>query len=263
MPIVSHVKLGIVTQAAVPEDLVERWKIHLKECAPEIYERIRKVVPDETRFQSVIADAASRAWSPVLAPNFVGKDGKSRAVIVARQANKLRQAYNLWVKKLTQMFETVDGIPAKRFKDQVDLVQPEYLSGMASWTLPFTGITADGRGPAPKAGRWLTGDQTVNRMLTGSDTVLEGGPYRVCGQGKTAGFKAMLIQRLIEAGNNIIRAGYDPAIMTAENQKTAEEAQGFVDPALDLIPFTAGGDSKVDYIVQDGNLYLEIKVSKM
>jgi hypothetical protein len=36
-----------------------------------------------------------------------------------------------------------------------------------------------------------------------------------------------------------------------------------VDPALDLIPFVGGGDSRVDYIVVDGNLYLEIKVSKM
>jgi hypothetical protein len=39
--------------------------------------------------------------------------------------------------------------------------------------------------------------------------------------------------------------------------------QGFVDTTLSLVPFAAAGDSKVDYIVQDGNLYLEIKVSTM
>ena len=38
----------------------------------------------------------------------------------------------------------------------------------------------------------------------------------------------------------------------------------FVDPALDMIPFVAGGDSRVDYILGENNqLYLEVKVSKM
>lgn len=38
---------------------------------------------------------------------------------------------------------------------------------------------------------------------------------------------------------------------------------GFVDPVLDLIPFVAAGDSHVDFIVDKGVLYLEIKISKM
>lgn len=73
----------------------------------------------------------------------------------------------------------------------------------------------------------------------------------------------MLNQRLIQAGVNIVKAAHDPAVIAAENQLTCEEVQGFVDTTLGLAPFTAGGDSHVDYIIIDGQLYLNIKVSVM
>ena len=50
----------------------------------------------------------------------------------------------------------------------------------------------------------------------------------------------------------------------AENQKTAAQLQGLVDPLLDLVPFAAGAESHVDFIVKpNGQLYLSIKVSKV
>ena len=264
MPIVSHVQLGLVPMAEVPERVTRLWLENLKARAPEIYQRLTQLVPDKTAFDEVIAHRANLNWLRFVAPDFVSESGQNKGAIDTAHADKIRQAYEKWFSKLSHLFETVDGVPAKRFKELVEARQTAYQEGMAKRVLPFTGLGVEGRGPAPKAALWLTGNQKVNRMLTAGDTVLEGGPYLVCPRAKIPGLRAMLVQRLIQAGNNIIKANYDAAVITAENQKTAEELQGFVDPALDLVPFTAGGDSHVDYIVgENQQLYLEIKVSKM
>jgi len=250
--------------AEVPERVTRLWLENLKARAPEIYQRLTQLVPDKTAFDEVIAHRANLNWLRFVAPDFVSESGQNKGAIDTAHADKIRQAYEKWFSKLSYLFETVDGVPAKRFKELVEARQTAYQEGMAKRVLPFTGLGVEGRGPAPKAALWLTGNHKVNRMLTAGDTVLEGGPYLVCPRAKIPGLRAMLVQRLIQAGNNIIKANYDAAVITAENQKTAEELQGFVDPALDLVPFTAGGDSHVDYIVgENQQLYLEIKVSKM
>jgi len=262
--VISHVKFGIVPVAAVPERVVALWAEGLKKRAPEIYQRLTQLIPDKTAFTEIIADRANLNWLRFVAPDFVSEGGQDKAAIDTSHAEKLRQAYEKWFTQLSHLFETVDGIPAKRFQDLVEANRSAYLQGVAKRVLPFTGLAVEGRGPVPKAALWLTGNQKVNRMLTAADTVLEGGPYRVCPRTKIPGLRAMLVQRLIQAGNNIIKANYEPAVIAAENQKTNEQVQGFVDPVLNLVPFVAGGDSKVDYIIDENKqLYLEIKVSKM
>ena len=264
MSIVSHVKMGLAIPSAVPERVARLWAENLKARAPEVYQRIIAVVPDETKFYEVIANLANLNWMPFVAPGFVSESGQDKGNIVRSHADKLKTSYDKWIKQLNHVFETVDGIPAKRFIERVELNQSEFQKAMSTRVLPFTGLKVEGRGPAPKAALWLTGNQKVIRMMGGGE-ILEGGPYLVCPRTKIPGLRAMLVQRLIQAGNNIIKANYDSAVMAAENQKTAEEIQGFVDPGLDLIPFVGGSpDSHVDYILgENKQLYLEIKVSKM
>jgi hypothetical protein len=134
---------------------------------------------------------------------------------------------------------------------------------VASRTLPFTGCKIEGIGLTAIAARWLTADVTTEGFLRGGDSVIAGGPYLICPHAKKPGLKTMLNQRLIQAGANIVRSAYNASVIATENQLTAEQVQGFTDPALDLIPFVAAGDSHVDYIVIDGQMYLSIKVSKM
>jgi len=259
----SHVTIGLAIPSAVPERVAQLWAENLKARAPEIYQRLIAVVPDETAFYEVIANLGNINWMPFVAPDFVSESGQNKGAIGASHADKLKSAYGKWVKQLAHVFETVDGVPAKRFKDLVDVNQSEFLKAISTRVIPFTGLRVEGRGPAPKAALWLTGNQKVIRQMAG-DQIHEGGPYRICPRTKIPGLRAMINQRLIQAGNNIVKANYDPAVMAAENQRTAEQVQGFVDPALNLTPFVAGGDSKVDYILGENNqLYLEIKVSTM
>lgn len=264
MSIVSHVIFGVDYPAAVPDWLVALWEKNLKDRAPQMYDHIRQVISDSDRFKDVIALPASQAWQALVDADFVTERGLDREELIAHHAANLSRSYDKWLTKLTHLYETVEGIPAKRFKELVALNRDAFLKGVAERTLPFTGTGVNGRGPAPLAALWLTGKPTVVGMLRQMDRVLEGGPYLVSPKRKRSGLKAMLNQRLIQAGITIIKSNFDLGVIAKQNQLTAEQVQGFVDPALDLIPFVAAGDSHVDYIKgENDQLYLEIKVSKM
>jgi len=264
MPIVSHCILGIDYLAAVPEWVGPRWNETLKGRAAHFAEQLKKLVPDESQFQQVIAGPANQAYGPFVNPAYVSRGGDEAPEIIAKHAVNLRQAYAKWLTQLDQIYETVEGVPTKRFKERAEVNLPHFLTGVARWTIPFTGVSVENRGPAPMAVFWLVGDPKVVGWLRPIDRVLEGGPYRICVPTKSRGLKAMLLQQLVKAGVTMIKANFVPTVMTKVNQLTNEQVQGFVDPALSLVPFTAGGDSKVDYILDENKqLYLEIKVSKM
>jgi len=155
----------------------------------------------------------------------------------------------------------VDGIPAKRFKELVDLAQSEFSRGTAKRTLPFTGVKIEELGPAPIAVRWLVGDDLVVGKLRDADKVIEGGPYLITKIKKRAALKAALVQRLVQAGATIVRANFSPVVITAQNDLTNELIQGFINPLLGLEPFATGGTSRVDYIMDKDDLWLEVQVS--
>jgi hypothetical protein len=214
---------------------------------------------DEVRFQSGLAEPAHKKFREFVKLTFVSRAGVSGQGIINSHLQKLGQAYQ----KYRDGIEAAFANGAEFFKAKVDAAKNYFSEGAARNLLLLTGLRRGERGPAPIAALWLTGDPTTLRLMRSGDTIIEGGPYLVSSESKKPGFKAMLNQRLIQAGVEIIKSGFDSAVILAQNQLTTEQVQGFVDPALDLIPFVAAGDSKVDYIVVDGNLYLEIKVSKM
>jgi len=166
-------------------------------------------------------------------------------------------------KKFRDGIEAMFADNGQPFKDKVDAAKQYFSEGIAQGALLFTGTKRGERGPAPIATLWLTGDPITLRLMRASDTIIEGGPYLISPETKKPGLKAMLNQRLIQAGVEIIKSAMDATVIATQNQLTCEQIQGFTDPSLDLIPFVAAGDSHVDYIVEDGNLYLDIKVSKM
>jgi len=264
MTVISHVKLLVEFPSEAAERVVNQWAEVLKINAERINEKRLSRVPDESAFQKRLAAPSSIGFEPIINPAAFTRAGDNKDAIIASQAANFMRAFKKYNHGWDYMFETVDGIPAKRFKEMVDLAKEDFSEGIAARTLPFTGTKIEGRGPAPIAGLWLTGDPTTEDQLRAGDSVLEGGPVRICPHPKKPGLKAMLVQRLVQAGSRIIKAKHDPAVMASENQLTAEQVQGFTDPALDLIPFVAAGDSHVDYILEQNKLlYLEIKVSKM
>jgi hypothetical protein len=261
--IVSHVRLIVSTPVGTPERVRELWAANMKNMAEHINTRRKARIPDDFAFIARLAEPSKIGFENVLNPSFKSRAGLTQQMIVNNQGANLKRSFTKWQERLDDAFATVEGVPAKRFKDGVDRGKETFAHGAAERTLLFTGARVEGLGLAPIAARWLTGDPTVEGYLRGGDEVYEGGPYLVTSHEKKPALKAMLTQRLIQVGATIVKSAYDAGLISAMNQTTCEEVQGFVDPVLDLIPFVAAGDSRVDYIVVDGQLYLEIKVSKM
>jgi len=260
MPIVSHVKLSVSLPEGAPDTVIEAWATQLKANADRIKAGFDQRFPDDVHFQSGLAEPAHKKFREYVKPTFVSRAGVSGQGIINSHLHNLGQAFQKFHDGIEAMFANNGQL----FKDRVDAAKTYFSQGIAAGALLFTGTKRGERGPAPIAALWLTGDPITLRLMRAGDTIIEGGPYLVCPETKKPGLKAMLNQRLIQAGIEIIKSGFNAAVITAQNQLTAEQVQGFVDPGLDLIPFVGGSpDSHVDYIVVDGNLYLEIKVSKM
>jgi hypothetical protein len=258
--IVSHVKLSVSIPAGASEQMAEDWATGLKAKADRMKAGIDQVIPDDVHFQSGLAEPAHKKFREYVKPTYVSRAGVTGQGIINGHLSNLSRSYQ----KYRDGVEAVFANGAVLFKAQVDAAKANFKTGVAARTLLFTGTKRGQRGPAPIAALWLTGDPTTLRLMRAGDTIIEGGPYLISPETKKPGLKAMLNQRLIQAGVEIIKSSFDNAVILAQNQLTAEQIQGFVDPGLDLIPFVGNSpDSHVDYIVVDGNLYLEIKVSKM
>jgi hypothetical protein len=245
------------------ERIAELWAERLVGMAQKINQRRKIRIPDGERFIQRLAGPSAKAWRSLINPAFKSRAGLDATDITANQGASLQEAFRKYEGKLDFLFETVDGVPAKRFIDLVQRAKQDYLEGVAKRTLPLTGTKIEGRGLSSLAALWLTDDPITAGELRAADEIIAGGPYLVCPDSKKPGLKTMLNQRLIQAGAVIVKSGFNAAVILKQNQLTAEQVQGFVDPALDLIPFVAGGDSHVDFIYEAGVFYLEIKVSKM
>jgi hypothetical protein len=243
--------------------MVDQWVDGLKSNAQRIYEKINARIPNSHRFENRIADPASIAFRPVLNPAFISKHGLAQGDLVTKQAANIKRSYDKYRRSVDYAFATVDGIPAKRFKDRIDAKREDFADGVADRTLPLTGVKIESAGPVVIAGLWLVNDSKVSDMLRAGDRVVEGGPYLITTLERRPDLKAILTQRLTRGGANILRADLTTSVISAVNAGTNGLVQGLVDPGLGLHPFATGGDSRVDYIAENGQLFLEIQVSQI
>jgi len=263
--IVSHVKLIYqMLPTASAEEAANRWAEGLVAMAQTINERRKIRIPDGERFIQRIAGVSLKAWRSVINPAFKSRSGMDSADITSNQAAKIQEAYQKYESQWNHLFETVDGVPAKRYIELVQQAKEAYKNGIAKHTLPFTGSKMQGRGLSSLATLWLTADPITEGELRGADEIIAGGPYKICPDSKKPSLKTLLAQRLTQAGSIIVKSGFDAAVIAKQNQLTAEVVQGLTDPGLDLIPFVGNSpDSHVDFIYVSGAFYLDIKVSKM
>jgi hypothetical protein len=254
----------VAIPSEAPNGLAEKWVLGLKTYAEIINQNRGLRIPDETKFLERLAAPASAGYQGLINPAFISNSDKVAGDITTDQGANLRRAYKKYAGKLDRAFETVDGVPAKRFKEAVERAKGDFSEGFAQRGLPFTGSYLYGLGLAGIAPRWLVGDQKVVGDLRHGDRVLEGGPYQICQTLSRAGFKASLAQRLVQAGAQILKANHDGTVITAQNDRINHLTQSQIDPALGLTPFATGGLSHVDFVLDGAKaLLLEIQVDQI
>lgn len=261
--LVSQVKLMATIPLEVANRVIEKWARTLKEESPDMYAKLLARIPDMQRFVERLAQPANAGYKGFVNPAFLNKHGQDSNEIETAQGANLKRSYEKFLKKLGYIYETVEGVAAKRFKELVDLMKPLFGTGISERLLPFTGTKIEGRSCVPIAVHWLVKDKRVLDWLRAGDEVGLGGPYLVTVPDQIPAFKAALTGRLIQAGAAIVKSNYDAAVMAAQNDRTNHLVQSLINPGLGLTPFTTGGISHVDYIRDSDQLFIEIQIDRI
>ncbi|GAG39912.1 unnamed protein product, partial [marine sediment metagenome] len=137
-----------------------------------------------------------------------------------------------------------------------------YAERLSETTLAFTGIKSIESGPVRIAIFWLTGDIRARDLVRQADQVMvPSEPYNITIAEKRSSLRQVLNSRLIQSGIAIMHAQLNDAVMTEVNTLDNSLVQGFINPLIGLQPFAPGGDSHLDFIKENDQLYLSVKVS--
>ncbi len=252
--------IEIVVPATVEPagDMPDKWAEGLTTNAERINDRRIAKVPDSGSFNSKVAAPSSVGFAPMIDPTFVSKKGKTADNVTRSQYKNLAAGFNKWNDKLALQFATVDGVVAKRFKDQVNNSKNNWADAVARKTLRATGDKIRGTFLGQSL-FWMTGDNLANQM-TNSLTVVGGAPDNFTAAGLRSAFKAAGMQLLTQALILILDADFLAAEIAAQNDKLVALANGMSDALYK--PFVEGGgptDSLFQFEYADPTLILHAR----
>jgi len=257
--ILMDIVLTIPSVVEVAGDMPERWSDGLTVNAARINDRRLAKVPDSGAFNTKVATPSSAGFTPMIDASFVSKRGLNAANIGRKQYKNLSNSFDKWNDKLDQSFATIDGIVAKRFKDQVVNNKGAWASGMQTTTLRATGDRIRGL-LAPQILSWMTAENGAS-ALTNGITVVAGAPTDFTTTGLARAFKAAAMQKITGALITILNADFLAAEITAQNDILVALANGFEDAAFK--PFVEGGgatDSLLQFEYADPTLTLHARI---
>jgi hypothetical protein len=243
-----HLVLNFSELHEIPARIAEQWADGFNVHAQRIGEKGRKSIPDEARYQSKLVGTSTKKFKEVISADFVSKAGLTAKMIVTKHATNLGKSYKKYHDKLAKVYETVDGITAKKFKEAVTNSKEHFARGLAS-TITLTGTRVEGRGITSVVGNWLTATNIADGLLTGGDELIVGKPMLITPQEHAGAFRLVINYRLLQSGSIIMKSEYDESIMKMYNDQTNDLVQRFVDADLDLMPFETGGKSHIDYVI--------------
>ncbi|MBI4712238.1 MAG: hypothetical protein HY762_02885 [Planctomycetes bacterium] len=260
----TKVRLHIPEIFPIRDDMADKWANGLVNNATLMYQRLRDKIPDAGLFDQKLATPANLRYGPYVPDAYVSRSERDAAGIRNAHYKNLMTGYDHWDEKLALAFETVDGVEAKRFKDQVNNSKDSWSSRMAGKTLRFTGDKIRGRGVSVIAAFWLTDDPLAGSMVReGQDEILVGGPYNTALTGMRTAFRAALVQKITQAGVLIVNSDFNADMILAQNTAMATLLTGLADPAkADTFQATPAPDKSYCSFVKvaDGPFYLEIQV---
>lgn len=227
-------------------------------------ERITELIPNEEAYLTKMAEPALQEYRSLVNPAFLSRRGRNKDHITNAHGYKLKKGWLKYKRNRNYMFETVDGVIAKRFKDKVTAAKNNYSERVGETTLALTGVKGIESGPARTAVFWLTGDAKARGLLRQADREVQSSmPFCVTWPENKGTLRQMLNTNIIRSGIAVIHSGFDSAIVTDENTKLNHLVQSMVDPGIGLVPFATGALSHLDFVREGGQLYLSVKVSQI
>lgn len=234
------IKVTIPLSVEASADMPDKWANGLTNNAELINDRRKAAIPDEGTFQSKVAVPSSIGFSPMVAAAFVSRSGRNQANIIRAQQKNLGGSFNHWNDKLDLAFDTVGGVAAKRFKDQVNNSKDFWATEVAAKTLRGTGDKIRGL-LLPQVGFWMTGDVKAHQMANAL-TIVDGAPYDFTWPGFVELFKAAAMPLLMSSLARILDSDILAAEVTAQNTTLLQ----FANTSRNVVgapvkPFVVGG----------------------
>jgi hypothetical protein len=233
MAVIIHYegKFLVPVSVEAAADMPIKWAAGLVNNAATINDRRVAKIPDEGTFGTKVADPSSAKFSPMIDAAFVSQSGRTQADLIRLQYKNLADSFNHWNDKLNLSFATVDGVVAKRFKDQVNNSKDNWSDAIAKKTLRLTGDKVRGQ-LASQAVYWATGDYKANQMTNGHE-LLAGGPYDLTQGVLRQQFRSAMMGLIVQSGLLIIAADFNAAVITAQNTRLCALATMYNDAGLD------------------------------
>ena len=210
--------------------MADLWEKNLGNAGELIKDKLDEKLPDDGTFIREVVNPSSDGYAPMLNPSFVSKSERSTDNIRSTRQSNLAQAFLRWKENMTKALATVEGIPAKFFKEKIAAAKDRWAIKMGKGLLRFTGDKIRGRSVAPITAYYLVGDRRAVGWVPPSETV-GGDPYNVAKDGARPSLKAAILNRLVQGGIMVANSGNDPAEILRQNTINAEVLTGLRDPA--------------------------------
>lgn len=257
MKVISQVEFHVI-EPSMAEDMVKKWLDSLDVNAELLNKRRKAKIKGYNDYEELIVDASQEAFKSFISADFVSKAGLNKDEIIAKRYTNMLDGYKKYQNKLDYLFETVDGIPAKRFKELIRRMAVHYGKNVAQKLLAFTGDKIRGLGCAVHTVEWLSGRKSFREGV--SIEIVTGAPIAIYKEGLRSAFRSVLEQRLIQAGATIVRNKLVKSAIKRQNDLTNKLVNTLVEPTLNLAKFETDGDSCVDYHAGDEKFPFRIVV---
>ena len=260
MATIMNILLAVNPLTTAQPKIGKVWSDGLSNNAGKIDERRKESIPDEITYLSKVAEPSEQEFRKLIDAAFISRSGKNKAGINATQANKIKKAWRKYQRNWDHQFAD----DAKRFKDKVKAAEDTYAEKVSETTLALTGLKSLESGPARIAVYWLTGDPKARGLMRPADHEVEPSqPFNITTATQRNSLRALLFSRLVQSGMAILHANFDTTVISDMNALDNHLAQSLVDSSLGLTPFASGGVSHLDFVVENGQLFLSIKVSQI
>ena len=224
-----ELKLYVPENWEVAAHMADTWEKNLGDAGALIKDKLDEKFPDDGTFIRDLVNPSSTGYAPLLNPSFVSKSERNTDNIRSIRQGNMAESFNRWKENMSKAFATVDGVPAKAFKEKIAAAKDRWALKMGAGALRFTGDKIRGRSVAPITAYYLVGDmRAIGWMSQGDQAEM---PYNIARDGERPSLKAAILTRLVQGGLMIVKAGPEAtAEILRQNTINAASLNGFRDP---------------------------------
>jgi hypothetical protein len=280
--------------------LSTKWRRGCIRAASHINQDRKASVGTKGAFKEKVAKPLLKSALSYLGPMFKYKYGPNAGLMMKKYRQRLFRSANKYFSKLDGIYETVDGIKAKRYKEAIDRKSSSYLSQAGRFLFPLTAAEYPQKSVVSLAAMALAGYPKIQkRFLKETDKLLVGNSVRITTPKMTGRFKRALNAQIIKYGSRILHMLRALEIVSGMINKTTgtygivwnevfermsndlADMTGIANQALNgavekyrrlkkIAPFKEDGDSHINFVIEKQmgsapkqfSLCLDIQVTK-